>query len=336
MKARTRYELHKLLFVVVYWIVASNLYVLVRHVGSPYTPSSNVVDEVISIQSTVLLSTVGGLLTGLLIGLLEIFIYPRILKKLTFGMSILSRTLVFFFIVITSISMISTIFYLNRDYTIFQTAGFTLDYYATESFLSLIIYLIVVSSVMDFILQVNKRLGPGIILNMLSGKYYRPREEYRIFMFIDLQSSSKTAEKIGHFNFSCLLQDCFLDLSSILMQYEGFVYQFVGDEAVVTWSKNKGLRGSNCYHLYHEFDKLLQSRKSYYNTKYGHMPVFKASINMGKVTVAEVGEIKSELAYHGDVLNTASRVQALCNNYSKKILVTHVVAEELKNDKCSA
>ena len=39
-------------------------------------------------------------------------------------------------------------------------------------------------------------------------------------------------------------------------------------------------------------------------------------------TVAEVGEIKKELAYHGDVLNTASRIQSTCNEYQKKLLVS--------------
>lgn len=43
-------------------------------------------------------------------------------------------------------------------------------------------------------------------------------------------------------------------------------------------------------------------------------------------TAAEVGEIKKELAYHGDVLNTAARIQSKCNEYQKKILIS----EQLK------
>ena len=54
---------------------------------------------------------------------------------------------------------------------------------------------------------------------------------------------------------------------------------------------------------------------------------------MGEVTTAEVGILKREIAYHGDVLNTASRIQQLCNKYGKSILTTKIMADHLpKND----
>jgi len=35
-----------------------------------------------------------------------------------------------------------------------------------------------------------------------------------------------------------------------------------------------------------------------------------------------VGEIKKELAYHGDVLNTAARIQGKCNEFKTRLLVS--------------
>ncbi|MGI9544422.1 MAG: adenylate/guanylate cyclase domain-containing protein, partial [Cyclobacteriaceae bacterium] len=49
---------------------------------------------------------------------------------------------------------------------------------------------------------------------------------------------------------------------------------------------------------------------------------FKAGINGGEITVAEVGDIKREIAYHGDVINTASRIQGQCNVYHKRLLIS--------------
>ena len=46
-------------------------------------------------------------------------------------------------------------------------------------------------------------------------------------------------------------------------------------------------------------------------------------MNCGTVTVAEVGELKKEIAYHGDVLNTASRIQDKCNEYDKPLLISN-------------
>ena len=57
------------------------------------------------------------------------------------------------------------------------------------------------------------------------------------------------------------------------------------------------------------------------------MPEFKAGVNFGLVTVAEVGEIKREIAFHGDVLNTAARIQWLCNLLDSRFLIS----EDFKN-----
>ena len=38
-----------------------------------------------------------------------------------------------------------------------------------------------------------------------------------------------------------------------------------------------------------------------------------------------MGEIKKELAYHGDTLNTAARIQGTWNDYQKKFLVSEQI-----------
>lgn len=52
------------------------------------------------------------------------------------------------------------------------------------------------------------------------------------------------------------------------------------------------------------------------------MPVFKAGMHIGTVTAVEIGEIKRDIAYHGDTLNTAARIQSLCNQYQTRLLVS--------------
>jgi adenylate cyclase len=60
--------------------------------------------------------------------------------------------------------------------------------------------------------------------------------------------------------------------------------------------------------------------------------VFSVCYWIGKITVAEVGEIKTEIAYHGDVLNTASRIQNLCNQFDKRLLVSESLVERLNEE----
>ncbi len=61
-------------------------------------------------------------------------------------------------------------------------------------------------------------------------------------------------------------------------------------------------------------------------------PEFKAGLDSGLVSAAEVGEIKKELAYHGDVLNTASRIMEKCNEFKTKILISEALKNQLDGD----
>ncbi|MGB5893065.1 MAG: adenylate/guanylate cyclase domain-containing protein, partial [Ignavibacteriaceae bacterium] len=106
------------------------------------------------------------------------------------------------------------------------------------------------------------------------------------------------------------------------------IYQYVGDEVVLSWDFDKGLKNNNCINIYYDYMNVIRGRSKYYKGKYGMIPEFKAGLSSGYATVAEVGELKKELAYHGDVLNTASRIQGICNKYNKSLLIS----EELENN----
>ena len=47
------------------------------------------------------------------------------------------------------------------------------------------------------------------------------------------------------------------------------------------------------------------------------------------MTGVEVGEIKREIAFHGDVLNTAARIQALCNQHGEELLISEYLLNAL-------
>ena len=107
---------------------------------------------------------------------------------------------------------------------------------------------------------------------------------------MDLKSSTTHAEKLGHFKYSQLIQDCFYDLTDVVLCHEAQIYQYVGDEVVLTWKVDKGIKNNNCIHTFLEYDKAIKDRTNYYHNKYGLVPQFKAGLNLGDVTVAEVGE----------------------------------------------
>ena len=71
-------------------------------------------------------------------------------------------------------------------------------------------------------------------------------------------------------------------------------------------------------------------KKEKYLKKYGVYPQFKAAMHAGSVSVTWIGTIKKEVAYHGDVLNTASRIQGVCNKYNKFLLISDELENNLK------
>ena len=52
---------------------------------------------------------------------------------------------------------------------------------------------------------------------------------------------------------------------------------------------------------------------------------------MGHVVVTEVGDIKREITYHGDSLNTASRIQGMCNELKSQMLIPEGLYQMVKN-----
>ena len=175
--------------------------------------------------------------------------------------------------------------------------------------------------VLEIIKAIDQKLGPGNLWKLMIGEFSQPKEMERIFMFLDLRSATALAERLGNIRYSQLLQDCFHDIS-IVQQYDAEVFQYVGDEVVLVWKTKEGLSSFNCIESYFAFMNQINEKSDYYKSKYGVIPFFKAGIHIGPVVLAEVGEIKREIAYHGDTINTASRIQGKCNELDQSLIVS--------------
>jgi len=181
----------------------------------------------------------------------------------------------------------------------------------------------------QFMLQVNYKFGPGILWKFITGKYYKPKQEERVFMFLDLKSSTTIAEKIGSQNFFSLLRDVYFDITEPVINSLGEIYQYVGDEVVITWLADDGLDENNCLLCFSRIKQAIELRKEYYIEKYQHHPSFKAGLHIGEATVGEIGVIKKDIVFSGDVLNTTSRIQGECNKHNVEILITSTLLQRM-------
>lgn len=276
-----------------------------------------------------------GIIAGLVGGYVLVFKMHNRYSQKSFAYGVISSGLLFVFFYL--VAAICSLFLMGFIYFLFQMdlgSAFSrainnlmINLDSPSFFVTMIIWGLLVSAT-QFMLQVNDKFGQGVLWKFLTGRYYRPREEERIFMFLDLKSSTTIAERLGHIKYSRFIQDCFIDLA-VVEKNEAEVYQYVGDEAVLSWSITNGLVNNNCIMAYFNFARHLQSKQAYYNANYGIVPEFKAGVNGGKVTVAEVGIIKKEIAFHGDTLNTASRIQDQCSEWNRSLLISEYLEEKL-------
>jgi len=269
-----------------------------------------------------------------LLASLEVLYLGKRLRKKPFGVTLLTKTTIYLIFMVFFISIVILYVYsaeINKPLLSTDVLKLYLDFIFSGRIVMTFTYWGIACMSALFMLQVNDKFGQGILISFLLGKYHRPQEDERIFLFMDLKSSTTYAEKLGHIKYSQFIQDCFFDITDVIAKYEAKIYQYVGDEVVLSWNIKEGIKNGQCIKIYFAYDALIQSKKKYYKDKYGIIPEFKAGIHLGKVTVAEVGEIKKELAYHGDVLNTAARIQGKCNDLQKRLLISETMKTKLKD-----
>lgn len=121
-------------------------------------------------------------------------------------------------------------------------------------------------------------------------------------------------------------------MTNAILETSGEVYQYVGDEIVVTWKEKKGIQKNNCLHCFIKISKAITKNKDYYIEQFGLVPEFKAGFHIGEVTAGEIGIIKKDIIYTGDILNTTARIQAECNTYNSKSLISKTLFDLLTEE----
>ncbi len=155
------------------------------------------------------------------------------------------------------------------------------------------------------------------------------KEVERVFMFLDMISATTIAEKLGHLKYFELLKDFFEDLAQPIKTYYGEIYQYVGDEVVISWPIEKGIENGNCLRCFFSIADTIKNLEEKYLSKYQLVPGFKAGIHCGKVITGMVGGFKQEVVYTGDVLNTTSRIEGQCNHYNVNLLFSDDLKRKL-------
>lgn len=256
-----------------------------------------------------------GFIYGVLVGLLEEITSHRRFISVSLPLQFLIKVVGMILIVTV---MLITLVMLHPDIEFEDIRAF---YMQKEVSSPMIMAIIVAFSVITYF-QVEKLIGKNMLSNYLKGKYRKPKKEIRVFMFLDLKGSTTISEKLGNETYYSFLNDAIYEMSAAIMETKAEIYQYVGDEIVFTWPLEKGITNNNCLRLYDKIANQLESKSAYFQKNYGYQPKFKGALHAGLVLAAEIGHIKKDIVYSGDVLNATARIESLCNSYEADILIS--------------
>lgn len=213
-------------------------------------------------------------------------------------------------------------------------SGLTLsDYFiwiASFDFLLKLLAIFVSYLVFIFFRHLNRLLGPKTLMRYLTGRYHHPSIETRIFMFLDIKSSTQIAERLDKESYFSLLNTFFRDISEPILERRAEIYQYIGDEIVLTWPLEDGLKDANCIRVFIEIAAAIHAKRHHYMEQFGVVPTFKAGLHYGDVVTAEIGDLKKEIVYNGDVLNTTARIEGVCNRFDRQLIASEALVSVIQ------
>ena len=311
------------LLCVLYFVGIACLWVLIRFVGLSSVPAFESFDyDALNHGGLFARAVILGSLIGTVFFFLTRALDTPAIRRRPYGMMIIIYALsnIICVLLVLIALTIMDIIVIKKPFTVSTFEARMMN----VNFVVILVYYTLCSFVFVSIREINRKFGPGNLRKLLAGTFYHPREIEIIVMFLDLKDSTTYAERLGHLEFGSLIQDCFIDMS-VVTNFEAQFYQYVGDEAILLWDVSEGIENGNCLQAYFAFNHRLAERRDYYQSRYGLVPEFKAGVNIGLATVLEVGEIKREISYLGDVLNTAARIQGQCSVYGENLLISETL-----------
>ena len=285
----------------------------------------------------ILINTSAFVVNGFIGGIVVVFLLQNWIRNQSYISGILNGlglyTILFF--IMTCIQT----FFVVRSISDGNTSFFTsylrglADYFFSYEFARMFPFWLLVLIGTLITLFVNDKYGPGIFRKFLMGKYFEPTSEERIFLFVDLKGATSIAERLGEKQYFLFLQSVFKDITPVLIETKGEVYQYVGDEVTISWKIELGIKDLNCIKCFKGIQKKFEQLNQTYEDKFGAIPIFKAGIHCGPVMSGELGVIKREIIYSGDVLNTTARIMEKCNELGEPVLLSQQVVSKFESTK---
>ena len=180
MSRRTSYKLQQLYAIIIVWLIVGFLIAVYDNL-TLHTLNSVPPLPKYPLPESILINMGAALIGALLGGSFLVFYVNVRFQDKSYGYTVVAVA-IGFLTVIVIVNIVLRLFWIPSDWD--------------RIVKNCLVWGIIVT-ITQLFLQINNKFGQGVFWNILRGKYNTPREEQRIFMFLDLNASTTIAERLG-------------------------------------------------------------------------------------------------------------------------------------------
>lgn len=118
------------------------------------------------------------------------------------------------------------------------------------------------------------------------------------------------------------LNHVFALIADPITDHHGEIYQYVGDEIVITWRVAEGRRAARPLACFHAIQSALADATPWFKEKFDVTPAVRGSLHAGPVVTGEVGVNRRSIVFHGDVMNVSARLEQATRDLGCPFLVS--------------
>ena len=204
------------------------------------------------------------------------------------------------------------------------------DFYRLSDLLQDVAFSLLAMGSVLFVIQMRQLVGPRTFRSLLTGRYHRPHREERIFVIFDIVGSTAIAEKLGDEGFHAFVSQVFFDIDAPVVDDGGEVMSFVGDALIADWPLRTPERNGQAVKAAFRVMDELQARSEFYQQRFGVAPRLRAVLHGGTVVAGETGDSRRQITYLGDVLNVASRIEAVAKKTGAVVSISDSLLQRCK------
>ena len=276
-----------------------------------------------------------GTIGGIIIVIFELHLFYIVSKSFSFSTTLFAKvfiyTVIFNIVILGVITLIRSLEKGEAYFSYIQSDLF-LNFLKHGDYNIIVLYTVSMVLLIVTTRQVSRKMGQGVLFNFIIGKYRKPKNEPRIFLYLDLLGSTAIAEKLGNLRYHEFLKRYFFDLTGCIAKHSGEIYRYVGDQVAISWISKNTKQNTEAINCFLCAKQALKEKADYYLDQYGFAPEFRGALDSGEVLTGEIGEVKSQIIFYGEVLLRTSLIENKCKKDGMDHLVSENIYEAIKGE----